>query len=137
VFRLALEEGAENEKSRITRRLNFWMAHIGSVTSVSYIPDKNMVLTASTDCSVRLWTVDGKQTFSRRNKINLIGVYIGCFGQEKSWVASETATFSKLPPELVSYYEKHAPVKEVELKKNVGNLLNFWKSEIWSLDLEF
>ena len=107
------------------------MAHIGGITSVSYIHTKNMVLTASTDCSVRLWTADGNQFTFIQIKLNHTGIYIGCFGQEKSWIASETKTFGKLPVELVSYYEKHAPPKEIELKKNVGNLLSFWKSMLY------
>ncbi len=52
------------------------------------------------------------------------------------WIASDPQTFGKLPAELVSYYEKHAPQKEVQLKKNVGNLLSFWKSAIFLISVE-
>ena len=111
------EEGIRGIK--INKRLNFWMAHFDAVSSVSYIPDKHMILTASVDCSVRLWNADG--------------VYIGCFGQEKPWISGDVRTFTKFPTELIAYYEKTAPKKEVQMKRNVGDLLSFWKSTRSSL----
>ncbi len=55
-------------------------------------------------------------------------MYVGCFGQEKLWSTIDSKSFSKLPAELISYYEKYAPPKEVALKRNVGDLLSFWRS---------
>ncbi|KAJ8280145.1 hypothetical protein GJAV_G00051030 [Gymnothorax javanicus] len=60
--------GPETEAPQLT---NFWRAHIGSVTSLQIVEDGLVLLTSSTDCTVRLWTTDGE--------------FIGTFGQAESW----------------------------------------------------
>ena len=52
-----------------------WRAHVAEVVSVEYIPacdDHALILTASVDCTARLWTVTGN--------------YIGTFGQVRGRV---------------------------------------------------
>ena len=50
-------------------QLSSWRAHVAEVVSIEYIPydDSALVLTASADCTARLWTITGN--------------YIGTFGQ--------------------------------------------------------
>ncbi|XP_050985722.1 WD repeat-containing protein on Y chromosome isoform X1 [Labeo rohita] len=52
-------------------KVNFWRAHISSITSLKIIDKDQFLLTSSTDCSVRLWSIHGE--------------FIGTFGQEESW----------------------------------------------------
>jgi len=35
-------------------------AHMKAVNTVSYVDEQALIITASTDCSVRLWTVTGR-----------------------------------------------------------------------------
>ncbi|KAJ8256464.1 hypothetical protein COCON_G00186160 [Conger conger] len=60
--------GPEKEAPKLT---NYWRAHISSVTSLQIVEDGLVLLTTSTDCTVRLWSTDGE--------------FIGTFGQEESW----------------------------------------------------
>lgn len=46
--------------------VNSFRAHTQSVNSVDYVTERELVITASADCSVRLWTINGQ--------------YIGTFG---------------------------------------------------------
>lgn len=58
--------------------LSSWRAHVAEVVSVEYIPydDTPLVLTASADCTARLWTVTGN--------------YIGTFGQVREGRVTST-----------------------------------------------
>lgn len=58
--------------------LTSWRAHVAEVVSVEYIPydDSGLVLTASADCTARLWTITGK--------------YIGTFGQVREGEVTST-----------------------------------------------
>ncbi len=51
--------------------LNSFRAHLSPVITLAYIPDKELIISGSTDCSVRLWTLPGQ--------------YIGIFGQQGPW----------------------------------------------------
>ena len=50
-------------------QVSTWRAHVSEVVSIEHIPydDGGLVLTASADCTARLWTITGN--------------YIGTFGQ--------------------------------------------------------
>lgn len=37
-----------------------WRAHLRSIVSIDLAEDKGLVITASTDCCVRLWTMQGR-----------------------------------------------------------------------------
>uniref|UniRef100_H2YKZ4 WD repeat-containing protein on Y chromosome n=1 Tax=Ciona savignyi TaxID=51511 RepID=H2YKZ4_CIOSA len=45
--------------------------HTKAVTSIVYIEDKGLIGSGSTDCSVRLWSMNGR--------------YLGTFGQKQPW----------------------------------------------------
>ncbi|KAI1893585.1 hypothetical protein AGOR_G00125240 [Albula goreensis] len=60
--------GPEQEAPKM---LNYWRAHISSITCLQIVEDGHVLLTSSTDCTVRLWTVHGE--------------FIGTFGQSESW----------------------------------------------------
>lgn len=47
--------------------VNSYRAHTKAINSVEYVDDRSVIVTASSDCSVRVWT--------------LSGVYIGTFGE--------------------------------------------------------
>ncbi|XP_045212836.2 WD repeat-containing protein on Y chromosome-like [Mercenaria mercenaria] len=49
--------------------VNSFRAHIRSIHSVDYVTDRELLITGSADCSIRIWTVNGQ--------------YIGTFGGEK------------------------------------------------------
>ncbi|KAL7849096.1 hypothetical protein SRHO_G00207190 [Serrasalmus rhombeus] len=51
--------------------VNFWRAHIGSITGLQIIENDRVLLTSSTDCTVRLWSIHGE--------------FIGTFGQPERW----------------------------------------------------
>lgn len=51
--------------------LTSYRGHCSSIVSIVYVRDKQYVITASTDSSVRLWTLNGR--------------YIGTFGQKQHW----------------------------------------------------
>ncbi|XP_016416478.1 WD repeat-containing protein on Y chromosome [Sinocyclocheilus rhinocerous] len=53
------------------KKVNFWRAHISSITSLKIFDKDQFLLTSSLDCSVRLWSIHGE--------------FIGTFGQEESW----------------------------------------------------
>ncbi|XP_048120316.1 WD repeat-containing protein on Y chromosome isoform X3 [Alosa alosa] len=57
----------EHKKPKIE---NYWRAHINGITGLEIL-DNSLVLTSSTDCTVRLWTVCGE--------------FIGTFGQPEAW----------------------------------------------------
>ncbi len=58
-----------------------WKAHSQEVVSVEYVPHETrpLVLSASGDGTVRLWTLEGH--------------FIGTFGQEQPWDLKSPATF--------------------------------------------
>lgn len=72
-------------------------AHLKAVTSVVLIEDKNLVLSGSVDCSVRLWTTSGR--------------YIGTFGQKQNWdhkfPVREEFSLPPLVPEDVKKVASH------------------------------
>ncbi|XP_041796837.1 WD repeat-containing protein on Y chromosome [Chelmon rostratus] len=64
-----LEKFAPEQKS--PRAENFWRAHTCRITGLQIVDNDQVVLTSSTDYTVRLWSVHGK--------------FIGSFGQPESW----------------------------------------------------
>lgn len=61
------------ETSKPPERLFFWRAHVQSITSIEPLEYMNceILLTASMDCTVRLWTIEGN--------------FVGTLGQPKIW----------------------------------------------------
>ncbi|XP_070827138.1 WD repeat-containing protein on Y chromosome [Chaetodon trifascialis] len=64
-----MEKFAPEQKS--LRAENFWRAHTCRITGLQIVDNDQVVLTSSTDCTVRLWSVHGE--------------FIGTFGQSESW----------------------------------------------------
>ncbi|XP_064637892.1 WD repeat-containing protein on Y chromosome-like [Lineus longissimus] len=56
-----------------------WRGHIESVTCIDLVEEHKMMLTASLDCTVRMWTLDGE--------------YVGTFGQPDPWDVFDSETF--------------------------------------------
>ncbi|XP_027136179.1 WD repeat-containing protein 49 [Larimichthys crocea] len=64
-----MEQFAPEQKS--PRAENFWRAHTSRITGLQIVDNDQVVLTSSTDCTVRLWNAHGE--------------FIGTFGQSESW----------------------------------------------------
>ncbi|XP_054462388.1 WD repeat-containing protein 64 [Anoplopoma fimbria] len=64
-----IEKFAPEQKS--LRAENFWRAHTSRITGLQIVDNDQVVLTSSTDYTVRLWSAHGE--------------FIGTFGQSESW----------------------------------------------------
>ena len=69
---------ADDPDSKV-RMLFTWRAHRQSIVHVEYLPGIDGLMTASTDCTARLWTLSGEQ--------------IGLFGQAKPWMLDRQETW--------------------------------------------
>ncbi|KAI9094719.1 WD40-repeat-containing domain protein [Phlyctochytrium arcticum] len=67
-----------------------WRAHIQSISSVNYANIHNVLLTASKDGTIRVWTTEG--------------AHIGVFGQDDMWTLGETITYKELPEDVKQAY---------------------------------
>eukprot|EP00899_Mesostigma_viride_P013723 jgi/Mesvir1/22351/Mv03617-RA.1 len=92
--------GSSTPTNCMLRELVYWRAHQSTVVSVELVPGRDVVLTASTDCNVSLWSLEG--------------AHIGDFGRD-SWDLSNTATWRSLTPEPV------LPDKPAEAGADGGN----------------
>ncbi|XP_076818537.1 cilia- and flagella-associated protein 337-like isoform X2 [Clavelina lepadiformis] len=70
-------------------RLAAWRSHVHPVTWIELIESHDIVLTSSTDYSVRVWTTSGQ--------------YIGTFGQSNPWDVNDPTTWQhpRVPPEVL------------------------------------
>ncbi|KAG8524841.1 WD repeat-containing protein 49 [Galemys pyrenaicus] len=64
------EYGLRGPELHPPKNVMFWRAHVNMVTSLELIEER-VLLSASLDCTVRLWSLDGE--------------YIGTFGQSSPW----------------------------------------------------
>lgn len=93
-----------------------WRAHVQGVASVNFVNTQDVVLTASKDATIRVWTTDG--------------THIGIFGQDVPWVIGEPSTYMQLPSDvkhetLLEKQRHQILVRQKEsLKKNV---IETWK----------
>ncbi|XP_062873393.1 WD repeat-containing protein 64 [Trichomycterus rosablanca] len=71
VYVYNIKECALSPEQKPQKVVNFWRAHIGSITGLQIIENDQVLLTCSTDCTVRLWSVHGE--------------FIGTFGQPERW----------------------------------------------------
>jgi WD40 repeat protein len=58
-----------------------YRAHLRPITSISYVHDRQLVVTGSIDCTIRLFTLTGR--------------YIGFFSQTLAWEPLSTMIVSK------------------------------------------
>ncbi|XP_067932501.1 WD repeat-containing protein on Y chromosome-like isoform X2 [Watersipora subatra] len=81
-------ESEPHKTHKIPPILNSFRAHMKAVNSVSYCDEQDLLVTASTDCSVRLWTVQGR--------------FIGIFGQKNNWSPNdlEMSPGHRLPDDI-------------------------------------
>ncbi|XP_008274872.1 WD repeat-containing protein on Y chromosome-like [Stegastes partitus] len=69
IYVYSMEKIAPEQKS--PRAENFWRAHTSAITGLQIVDNDQVVLTSSTDHTVRLWSAQGE--------------FIGTFGQPESW----------------------------------------------------
>lgn len=62
-----------------TSLLFSWRAHLRCIVRLEYVKGLEGLVTCSTDCTVRMWTLRGEQ--------------IGMFGQEQPWALAERGTW--------------------------------------------
>ncbi|KAJ3217573.1 WD40 repeat domain 95 [Dinochytrium kinnereticum] len=84
-----------------------WRAHIQCISSVNYVNTYDVILTASKDGTVRVWTADG--------------THIGIFGQDDPWIIGEPTTYMPLPQDV-----KH----ESALERQQNQMLNMHKEKL-------
>ncbi|XP_066517202.1 cilia- and flagella-associated protein 337 isoform X2 [Hoplias malabaricus] len=77
-----IQQSALTFQQKPPKIVNFWRAHIGSITGLQIIENDQVLLTSSTDCTVRLWSIHGE--------------FIGTFGQPERW-SLHTASSWKHP----------------------------------------
>ncbi|NWW77109.1 WDR64 protein, partial [Climacteris rufus] len=98
-------EDSQNSKNEIKEEL-CWRAHTTEVVDLFYEEEKNVVVTASIDGSVRLWHA-------------MNGYYFGYFGQARNFEFSDTSRLI-LPfdvnkfPAIIKEESKHVEKKKVE-----------------------
>ncbi|CAC5376425.1 unnamed protein product [Mytilus coruscus] len=59
--------------------VNTWRGHVDSISCIELVEKNKVIMTASIDCTVRLWNYEGN--------------YIGTFGQPEQWDLYNTSTF--------------------------------------------
>ncbi|XP_071485402.1 WD repeat-containing protein on Y chromosome-like [Diadema antillarum] len=93
-------------------KLNSFRAHLKSITFIDYAEDKQLILTGSTDCSVRLWTLSGR--------------YIGTFGQKGGWTKlPDDMDLAKAPRAIPRDVQRVASA--ITLKVLNGGTMPRWK----------
>ncbi|XP_043849564.1 WD repeat-containing protein 49-like [Dromiciops gliroides] len=90
-------EGPEQEPPK---NIKFWRAHVNAITSLELIEKEKVLLSSSTDCTVRLWSMDGE--------------YIGTFGQSELWDVFTSASWKHpMVPYEILMDPKSMPVHQV------------------------
>eukprot|EP01136_Pigoraptor_vietnamica_P017476 Opistho-1_new@62676 len=64
-----------------------WRAHIQSIVSVTFIEERDLILTASVDCTIRLWT--------------MFGEHMGICGQPNGWDLENLTICRRMMPQEV------------------------------------
>jgi len=87
-YAVAPPESEPHKTHIIPPLLNSFRAHMKAVNSVSYVSGQDCLITASSDCSVRLWTVQGR--------------FVGIFGQKNNWSPRDlfTSPGHRLPDDI-------------------------------------
>ncbi|XP_030634021.1 WD repeat-containing protein on Y chromosome [Chanos chanos] len=62
---------AQSLEKKTPKTVNYWRAHVSSITGLQIIEKEQVLLTSSVDYTVRLWSVHGE--------------FIGTFGQTERW----------------------------------------------------
>ncbi|NXG10688.1 WDR64 protein, partial [Sakesphorus luctuosus] len=81
-------ENSQNKKNQVKEKL-CWRAHTAEVVDLFYEEEKNVIVTASTDGSVRIWHGES-------------GYYFGYYGQSRAFELSDTSRLI-LPPDVNNF----------------------------------
>ncbi|KAI8812174.1 WD40-repeat-containing domain protein [Cladochytrium replicatum] len=95
-----------------------WQAHLETVTSVNYVHTQNIILTASSDSTIRVWHYDG--------------THIGIFGQDEPWNIHDRSTYALLPMDLYqeSLHEKQrAELLAFQKEMITKDVFDTWKGK--------
>ena len=98
--------------------------HAKSIVSIEYCEKKQLIVTASNDCYVRLWTINGK--------------YLGTFGQKTPWDSLENMANIKKPRRLPNDIQRIASTQTLKvingsaprwkLAKNIFTIMHLGRS---------
>ncbi|XP_064622322.1 WD repeat-containing protein on Y chromosome-like [Lineus longissimus] len=91
--------------------LNSFRAHLKSITCLDFIEKRDMIISSSSDCSARLWTLCGR--------------YIGTFGQTRPWDIRPVEKPKDLPYYAPSDVKKVGSAATLQVLK--GGTRNRWK----------
>ena len=84
--------------------LKCWRAHIEPISSLEYVESSKVIISCSSDCTIRVWTPDGK--------------FIGTFGQSEVWNLYDPLVYQNpLAPYDVLIDEQSMPHHDVISKK--------------------
>eukprot|EP00742_Colponemidia_sp_Colp-10_P008505 GILJ01009216.1.p1 GENE.GILJ01009216.1~~GILJ01009216.1.p1 ORF type:complete len:1025 (-),score=150.44 GILJ01009216.1:215-3289(-) len=65
--------------------LYYWKAHEKTVVSLEFVPEHQIIISASADANIHCWTLEG--------------MFIGTFGQSKRWTLGDVSTYVRAFPE--------------------------------------
>ena len=90
-----------------------WRAHCKNITSIEYIDTAKVVISSSIDCTIRLWSADGK--------------YIGTFGQDEIWNLYDEKTFKHplVPYDVLVDYESLPDHPIFSRRETMQQVLNY------------
>ncbi|XP_013411389.1 WD repeat-containing protein on Y chromosome [Lingula anatina] len=103
--------------------LNSFRGHLKAITSIDFVEGKDLLVTASSDCTVRLWTLCGR--------------FVGTFGQKNPWDLKASITVKDLPRNLPKDVRRVASASTLKVL-NAGsrprwtlarNIIFFWFSK--------
>lgn len=88
-----------------------WQAHSSSVVSIDLVEEKCLLITASTDRSICVWTLNGR--------------YIGTFGEKSPWTLAFPIKDADLPRKLPSGISRRTSFKTMHTVS--GPFVSKWK----------
>ncbi|KAL5267550.1 hypothetical protein ACHWQZ_G004550 [Mnemiopsis leidyi] len=88
-----------------------FQCHLSTITNVELVPVKNLIITSSTDCSIRVWTLNG--------------TYIGTFGQSEEWKLRPTSADEFILPDDIRSLLTEDQINKFRRRKRK---FNPWKS---------
>jgi WD40 repeat protein len=52
-------EKSDDDSRTVSDMKYYWLAHVSGITSISYVHTKDIIMSSSSDCTIRLWTLQG------------------------------------------------------------------------------
>ncbi|KAJ3185585.1 WD40 repeat domain 95 [Geranomyces variabilis] len=93
-----------------------WRAHLQSISSVNYANAHDVILTASKDATIRVWTSSG--------------THIGIFGQNEPWILGDPSTYRDAPEDVQQASRIEAQHNQMIVKHQEGlkkNVIDTWR----------